>query len=75
MAYREITNIKSKAVSIVSEEQWANIEKAGWAKKYKVKLAPMGAKRPPFIPDEVKDMKASKQESKQPTETTKEDKK
>lgn len=59
---KEITNIKSGAVSTVTEEQWAIIEKAGWKGKYRVKTAPMGAKRPPFVPLEVKEMKKSKEE-------------
>lgn len=63
MANREITNIKTGAVSTVTEEEWETIVKAGWKGKYRVKIAPMGAKKPPFIPLEVKEMKKPTQEN------------
>lgn len=64
MPLYELTNKKSGAQAIVTEQEWELIKSKGMASKYTFKMQSSPVARPPFVPQEVKDMRAKKSEDK-----------
>lgn len=72
----ELINKKSGATATVTEAEWEQIKKKGWAGKFHFKMQSISEKKPPFTPKEVIDMREAKpapRENKAP-ESVKEDK-
>jgi hypothetical protein len=60
----EIVNKKSGAKSVVTEAEWLMIKDKGMAKRFTFKMQSAVAKKPPFEPKEVVDMRNKKDASK-----------
>lgn len=61
MAKVKLINKVSGAVSIVTQDQWEEIQAKGWGRKYKVEPYTKTDFKPSFIPQEVKDMRKAKE--------------
>lgn len=71
MPLYELTNKKSGAQAIVTEQEWELIKSKGMASKFTFKMQSSPVARPPFIPQEVKDMRSKKSEDKTESEDNK----
>jgi hypothetical protein len=71
----ELVNKKSGAKATVTELEWEQIKKKGWAGRFTFKMQSITEKKPPFTPKEVIDMREKKSPvNENNSETMKEDK-